>query len=202
MSHLIESIKILDGTVYNIKYHQQRIDHSVKTLFGLDSGFSLKRFFEEIDLPVSGLHKCRIVYAREVISFSIAPYIYRNVTSLKLIESDEIAYDLKYEDRSALETLLKEKDDCDDILIVKNGLIADTSFSNIVFHNGQEWITPAAPLLKGTQRQYLLDQGLLKEAEIRIADFRNLTKVVLINSMNTLEDDRRIVRVKIDHPTK
>ena len=199
MSHLIESIKILDGNVYNIEYHQQRIDYSVKKLFGLNQGFSLERFFKEATLPTSGLHKCRIIYDKEVKSFSIEPYIYRKVTSLKMVNSDEISYDLKYEDRSDLEALLKEKDDCDDVLIVKNGLIADTSFSNIIFYNGQEWITPAKPLLKGTQRQFLLDNGHIKEAEIRTSDFKKLTKVALINAMNTLEDDRRILKVKIDH---
>ncbi len=200
MSNLIESIKVLDGTVYNVKYHQERIDYSVKKIFALDQGFSLDQFFKEAILPASGLHKCRIIYGKKIVSFTIEPYVYNKVTSLKMVNADEISYDLKYEDRSALEALLKQKDDCDDILIVKNGLIADTSFSNILFYNGQEWLTPANPLLRGMQRQFLLDKGRIKEAEIRTSDFKKLTKVVLINAMNTLEDDRRILKVKIDHP--
>ena len=77
-----------------------------------------------------------------------------------MIENNKICYSLKLTDRSQINRLLKQKGNYDDILIVKNGFITDTSISNIIFYNGSKWITPAAPLLKGTCRDKLLKEGL------------------------------------------
>jgi 4-amino-4-deoxychorismate lyase len=70
-----------------------------------------------------------------------------------------------------------------DVLIVKNGLITDTSFANIAFSDGNKWYTPDTPLLKGTQRAYYLAQGILTERRISPADLRGFTKARLINAM-------------------
>ena len=50
---------------------------------------------------------------------------------------------------------------------VKNGRLTDTSYSNIALFDGNRWVTPAHPLLKGTMRQSLIDKGLLKEKGIK-----------------------------------
>ena len=79
--------------------------------------------------------------------------------------------------------LLKKKGDCSDILIVKNGFITDTSFSNIIFLKCGRWYTPNTPLLKGTKRAKLLDLGLINERSIRPEEMGNYEKVGLINAM-------------------
>jgi 4-amino-4-deoxychorismate lyase len=99
------------------------------------------------------------------------------------VESNEISYDHKYEDRSKINELLNLRDSQDDILIVKNGFITDTSFANVVFQKNNEWFTTDSPLLRGTMRQLLLDSGVISLTSIRkndIADFENFK---LINSM-------------------
>ena len=49
---------------------------------------------------------------------------------------------------------------CDEILIIKDGHITDTSISNIVFRLPDGWwLTPFTPLLKGIMRTYLLESG-------------------------------------------
>ncbi len=53
----------------------------------------------------------------------------------------------------------------DDILIIRDGLLTDTSICNVALWNGTSWITPARPLFSGTMRAYLLDKGLV-QAEI------------------------------------
>jgi 4-amino-4-deoxychorismate lyase len=78
------------------------------------------------------------------------------IESLKLVEDNTISYRHKYSDRSHLLELMNMRGDCDDILIVKDGYITDTSFSNIVFFDGDKWVTPARPLLRGTMRESLL----------------------------------------------
>ena len=74
---------------------------------------------------------------------------------------------------------MKKEVICDDILIVKQGFITDTSYSNVLFYNGKEWLTPTHPLLKGTQRASLLDQEIIRVAEIRLEDLHHFKKVTL-----------------------
>ena len=62
-----------------------------------------------------------------------------------------------------LNSLFQIRQDKDDILIVKNGLLTDTSIANIALYDGNDWYTPLHPLLKGTKRAELLDKGVLKE---------------------------------------
>ena len=69
-------------------------------------------------------------------------------------------YDLKYFDRKIFDDL-KKNIKADDILIIKNGFITDTSIANILFFDGKKWITPKKPLLKGTVRERLLRMKLI-----------------------------------------
>ena len=82
-----------------------------------------------------------------------------------------------------LNSLLKYKDGCDDILIIKNGLITDISFANICFYNGKNWYTPSTPLLKGTCREKLLKQNSIIEKEIGISDLDYFSHFTIINAM-------------------
>jgi 4-amino-4-deoxychorismate lyase len=77
----------------------------------------------------------------------------------------------------------------DDVLIVKNGWITDTSFANILFFDGKRWLTPEKPLLKGTQRENLLRQGLIFQANISPASLPDFSKARLINAMIRFEDE-------------
>ncbi|RZD16057.1 MAG: hypothetical protein EVJ46_07655 [Candidatus Acididesulfobacter guangdongensis] len=70
-----------------------------------------------------------------------------------------------------------------DILIVKKGLITDTSYSNIILYDGKEWVTPESYLLNGVKRRYLLNECIIKEIKVRTADLKNFKKISLINAM-------------------
>ena len=85
-----------------------------------------------------------------------------------------------------LSRLLLQKGDADEIIIVKNGRLTDTSYSNIALFDGNRWVTPAHPLLKGTMRQSLIDKGLLEEKDIMAEDFPKYLEVRLINAMMPL----------------
>lgn len=96
---------------------------------------------------------------------------------------------MKYADRSALARLLQRRDDCDEILIVRDGAITDTSYSNVAFFDGRKYVTPDTFLLNGTRRQYLLGTGVLTERRITPSDLGGFERVVLINAMLGIEDD-------------
>jgi 4-amino-4-deoxychorismate lyase len=99
-----------------------------------------------------------------------------------LVHSD-IDYNLKYADRSALEALKAERPDADDVLIVKNGYVTDTTIANIAFFDGERWLTPATPLLEGTTRARLIDEGVLTPAPIRYDAIDHFKSVALFNAL-------------------
>lgn len=187
-TYFTEVIKILDGKFYNLALHQQRINRTAETFFQLPVNISLEgnKIPEEFK---QGLVKCRIYYSEKEKDIEYSHYKFREIRKLKLVESDTIDYSFKYEDRKNLISLLNQKQDCDDILIVKNGFITDTSFTNVVFENKSGLYTPSSCLLAGTKRNQLLQKGIIKETEIREEDIRNYSKIYLINAMIDIEDD-------------
>jgi len=136
----------------------------------------------------TGLFKCRVIYAEALLQAEFFPYAPRPIHSLKLVADEAIDYPWKYEDRSALERLFAQKGTCDDILIVKNGLLTDSSYSNLAFYDGSAWFTPETPLLQGVQRERLLREGRIIPASIRVEDLNGFSQIALINAMLELGD--------------
>ncbi|MBE0650442.1 MAG: aminotransferase class IV [Bacteroidales bacterium] len=193
MCQLLETILYENGRFRNLSFHQQRVDDSQKALFGIygkiDLEGVLKQNLAKENLVFErGLFKCRVIYDTEIKKVEWIPYQLPEIRSLKIIHSDDIEYSLKYAERSVLNNLFAKRENADDILIVKNGFVTDTSFCNILFYNGRDWITPAFPILKGTQRSYLLEKEQILTAEIKPTDLVNFSKARLINAMIRFED--------------
>ena len=131
--------------------------------------------------------KLRFVYDKEGIhDITCTPYTCREIRSLHLVYDDNISYPYKSTDRSQLNELKKQQGDCDEILIVRDNHLTDTSYTNIALYDGEQWFTPSTPLLCGTMRQRLLDCGLLKECEIMVSDIPNYQYISLFNAMISL----------------
>lgn len=188
MCLLIESVKIDDGTIINPSYHSNRMNTSRRDLFGISDNLDVRDIISVPATCMCGIYKCRVVYSDRIIEVKFEKYSRRNIHSLKLVYDDAIDYSYKYEDKKCLLSLRECRGQCDDILIIKNNRITDTSYSNIVFFDGQKWITPASPLLKGTKRAHLLATGLISEDEITISDIRLFRDAALINAMLELGD--------------
>jgi 4-amino-4-deoxychorismate lyase len=187
MSLLIESIKLLDGEFCNLFHHEQRMNRSLKMLTGMNEHFLLEEFLNEIERPRTGLYKCRIVYDDQMKDVEFIPYTPKAINSLRIVEHDRIHYEFKYVDRKSIERLFELRKECDDILIVKRGLVTDASYSNIVFRKGKRFYTPWSCLLKGTMRQNLLERNLIEEEEIRKEDIKTFESFKLINAMFEFE---------------
>ena len=179
MPLLLETIKIEDGEVSNLSYHQARCDESRKALFNLTDRLDLSSL---IQAPPKGLYRCRILYDEKIHSIEYIPYSPKEIHTLKIIASD-LEYDHKYANRDALNKLLQTQPDVDDILIEKHGYLTDTTIANIAFYDGKQWFTPEKPLLKGTMRAKLLDVGFLHTKKIKKEDLKNYTQVALMNAM-------------------
>jgi len=180
-SSYLETIKVVDGKVFNIEYHQRRYE-SVLSFFGVSEYQNLSNF---IQAPTEGIYRCRVVYSPKNLDLDISYHKYskRDIQSLQLVYDDTIEYSLKSTSRDKLNDLFELKAGCDDILIVKNSLITDTSIANIAVFKDNIWLTPKTPLLKGTTRQRLLDEGKIVESDIKVEDLKTISKVALLNAM-------------------
>jgi len=178
----LETIKAIDGKVLHMPYHQKRYE-SVLNSAGIKEYKNLSDFMHP---PPHGIYKCSLTYSKltsHVAEVRYNKYEKRNIESLKLVYDDKIEYFQKSTNRDKLDSLFKLKDDCDDVLIVKNSFITDTTIANIAFFDGELWLTPKNPLLKGTTRERFLDEGKIFEADIKVDDIKNYSKVALLNAM-------------------
>lgn len=193
---LLETIKVENGECRNLDYHNIRFNETRRILFGEHDRVDLAR---HISIPgdcKNGIYKCRVSYGPEIKKIEFERYIIRPIASLQLVVDDTIDYRYKYADRSAINNLLAKRADCDDILVVRKGLLTDSSYANIAFWNDRQWITPSTPLLKGTCRARLLSENQLYEEDIRPGQLKNFSKIRIFNAMMDLEIlmDRLIIR--------
>ena len=183
MFPLVETIKILNGEIYNLLYHQRRLEYSFEVYFKIKPFFLLQNVITIPEEFSKGLVKLRFLYTKDDCKLEFSNYKPRKIKTLKVIENNKICYSLKFTDRFQINSLLKQRGDYDEVLIVKNKFITDTSIANIVFYNNNEWVTPATPLLKGTCRNRLLKEGKIKEEIIQITDLYKFKSFCLINAM-------------------
>ena len=189
MSRLIESIKLLHGDFYNLSYHEQRMTTSLNALFGASRPVQLQKYLSEQQPPQTGLYKCRIVYDNSNMDVTFTAYEPKKIKRVKIVEDNDISYAFKFLAREHIDRLFRQRDQCDDVLIVKDGRVTDCSFSNIVFKKGEQWITPSSPLLKGTMRQRLMEENKIASREIRPQDIRSFETFKLINAMLEFNSD-------------
>ncbi len=182
----VETIKIKDGEPQRLAYHQERMERTIRhffpDLYHSSSLPSLAQLLPPVDKR--GILKARVVYGQQgIASIDYTPYMMREIRSLQVVEDNDIDYTYKSCDRSLLSQLVSQKGDSDEIIIVKKGLVTDTSYTNLAIHDGQRWLTPKYPLLAGTQRASLLEHGIIQEAVITLADLKAARKVSLFNAM-------------------
>lgn len=185
----IESIKVKDGIFYNLPLHTVRMNRTVKEVLGIKTNFKLSEDIIPLEYKY-GLVKCRVLYSNEILSIDFENYSFKKINQLSIVIDDNIEYPYKYQKREAFNNLSKQEKG--EILIVKNGFVTDTSFSNVVFQDNTKLYTPHTYLLPGTKREKLLCQGIIHKREIRLSDMHKYDAVYLINAMIDLEDEIKI----------
>jgi len=192
MFQFIETIRIKNGRLKNLSYHNDRIRMTRGAFFSDYSEIKIEEYITLPELDDTALIKCRVIYGRSVDKIEFLPYERQIVKSLKTIVANEVIYSYKYNDRRELKDLFSLRGSCDDILIIKNNLLTDTSYANIVLYDGSDWITPATPLLKGTCRARLIDRGIIRESDIPPESLKKFKKLRLINAMIPFEESEDI----------
>lgn len=110
----------------------------------------------------------RIALAHEPIKID-TPFVYHKTTR-----------------REVYERAMRTAGDVDDVLLWnEDGYITETSIANIVVHIDAERYTPSAEcgLLPGTFREWLLQNGEIKERKIHVSEITPESELTLINSV-------------------
>ncbi len=180
---LLETIRIEDGRAALLEYHQERVDRALRRYFPRAGRLWLNRAVETLELPPVGVHKLRLQYRDQILHTEIQPYIQRRIESLRIVAADQLDYGHKYLDRQPIDRLFQQRGACDDVLFSRMGYLTDTSYANVAFFNGTDWITPAWPLLRGCRREFLLAAKIIQPSILRERDLPHFTEVRVFNSM-------------------
>jgi len=175
MSYFFETIKCEDFEVFHLHYHNQRIANTI----GLNINLQ-----EYIYPPTNDLLRAKVIYTQEGIKkIDYFKYIPKDIKIFKIIEDDTIEYKYKYLNRDNIENLSTKLGIADELLIIKNGLLSDTTIANIALFQEGRWFTPKIPLLQGTTRARLLEEKVIYEATLTIDDLKKSSKIAIMNAM-------------------
>lgn len=188
MCQFIETMCVEQGKIINLDYHLERIKNTRKHFWDTEKTVPTDQL-SALAATQNCRAKLRFTYDKEnIYDLSCTPYKTRKIERLKLLESNDIEYRYKSVDRSAINLLKAQTEPTDEIIIIKQNRLTDTSYTNIALFDGSQWITPSTPLLKGTRRAQLLDAGRLIEREVLATDLKSFQSISLINAMMDLEE--------------
>lgn len=191
MFQFIESIRIKEGIIERLDYHQSRVKRTFLN-FGKFPFFQLNGIITPNALNASGVVKCRVKYdLQQVLDITYSAYAVKKIGSISLVELEGRKYDFKYADRDWINNLLLNAG-TDEIIMTDQGIVKDASYANLAFYDGERWYTPQTPLLEGTQRAFLLEANKIQVAEIRTTNLHQYQMVKFINAMMTWEESPSI----------
>ena len=198
MSQFIESIKVENQEAFLLDFHQKRVNETFSH-FGKEGSIDVEKIFKNLGLDEDGLFKLRIVYDLEKnFRTQLIPYAIPEIHHFQLVENNNFDYSFKFEDRKEFDKM-KAKSKAEEIIIVKNNHITDTSFSNLLFRKGKDWFTPKTFLLNGVMRQNLLKNKKIKETEITLQNIKEFSYFQIINAMNDFDETFIYPIEKIDN---
>ena len=188
MSQFFESIRVKDGIAENLGFHQLRVNKTLQAFGTSSCSIELASIVHQLVLPVDGLFKLRISYDLHGNYQSVfTPYQYKQIQNFALVDIKGQSYDFKFSNRAWINEALIQSGQ-DEVLMHEGGLIKDCSYTNIVFCDGVQWFTPAVPLLEGTQRAKLIEEGFILPKALYVQDLPNFKNFKCINAMIRWED--------------
>jgi 4-amino-4-deoxychorismate lyase len=189
MSRFLETICIRDGQPMHLEWHQRRLIATLQHFYPNESSqgesFDLAEIISSCVIPSPGVIRCRVEYDLHIVSVEFIPYVPREIQSLKLVDLPSgFDYSYKYVDRRSLDELFARRGEQDDILMLRDGWITDTSVGNIAFCKNDRGFTPAIPLLAGTTWKRLVSSGVLIPRSIHHNDLLRFDAFKIFNAMN------------------
>ncbi len=201
---LLETIRYEGGTCRLLDLHEERMLRSLKALAPMSSMFQrlkskgLEQLIKEWQgaevlfqgLELGQTYKLRLIYdEKQICHLEALAYSPLRVEKLWLYEvGTDFSYEHKFLERTCLNPFNEAENSKPKIpLFIKEGLLTDSSFTNIILRFGEELLTPRKPLLRGVMREHLLREGRLREEDLGLEALKSCDEVLLINVMLPLE---------------
>lgn len=176
----LETILAREGELPWLAWHQRRLERTLAE-HGIARRFDLAGLLTP---PREGLWRCRVVYGEAGACMGYLPYAPRPVRRLRVVHDESIEYRCKRTDRRALERLFAQRGAADDVVIVRQGMVTDTTIANIALFDGTRWLTPERPLLEGTTRARLIAEGFLHPAPLTLEALLAAERVAVMNALS------------------
>ena len=184
MCRFLETIQFTQGHPLNLDGHQARVNETFQQFFPGVSPFLLQEVLSKSEIPEGDRkYKCRLVYDEQVQQLEYLPYSLPPITSLRLVPTTMESSVCKSADRTEYNRVFALREECDDVLLIRNGLLTDTSYCNVALWDGTTWVTPLTPLLYGTRRADLLRQKAIVEKDIPVREIFRYQKIRLFNAL-------------------
>ena len=189
----IETLRSEGGKLHGLHRHSARLPGTVLAHGGTLRENEVLHYLSSIPLPTEGIHRLTLTYPPgAILSHQIIPYQRRAIHHLQLCTlPPRFTYHYKYADRSYfLRVKAALPPEAEVLFLLPDGRITDTTFTNILLElEDGSLVTPAYPLLKGTQRGFLIEQGLVYEQDhLTPKDLAHCRSILLINAMLPLEE--------------
>lgn len=186
MYQFFESIKIFDGKIQQLEYHQERVNVTFKVFYPDFEPIKLAEVIHSFPNHQK-VYKCRFSYNATFYNVEFIEYKINIHEQFKLIDADKLSYNFKYVNRDFFIQKKAEYPD-HELIFIQNHQLTDTTYSNLVFFANNQWYTPKSSLLKGTMRESLLDQKKIETLEITKENVFQFKSFKLINAMLDLEN--------------
>ena len=188
----IETIRIQDGHVCHLSDHTDRMRRTADHF-----GFTAPTLPTDLASLVpdelrTGTVRCRVVYDHTLREVTFTPYRRRHIERLFAVDAGTTTYAFKYADRAPLARPDVPLEASDELLFVREGLLTDTSYTNLVLRRGRELVTPDTFLLDGTCRRRLLREGVVHTEPVRLHDLPTYDELLLVNAMMPLREAIRL----------
>ena len=205
----IETFMLRGGELIAGEFHRERMLRTLREQGAETSSTFLQSLlstspWREVEAYLTGQQVLPATTYRLTLEYSLAglsairliPYCKRTIRALRpILLPDGFDYSYKYADRRFFERVKAELASDEEPLFVRpDGSITDTSFTNVLIETEAGYLTPTRPLLRGTQREGLLQAGLITEADdLTLSTIRSKAKaILLINALLPLEEALRL----------
>ncbi len=187
MYPFFETLRAQGESVDHFAYHRRRMERTLRA-----NGMPEPRtdWFAQLELALraqalASPQPLRLHVDYDGISWQIAagPLPTTPMRTLRLVVDNSIAYPYKSTDRSCLDRLFQQREEADDVLIVKDGYITDTSRANLLLLRQGEWFTPQHSLLPGTTQERLVEELHLQFVPIAPRELDRYEQLWIINAL-------------------
>ena len=114
MSLFLETIKVFQRNLCNLKYHNQRLNYTIQSYFKDSPCLNIEDFIRIPYKLDDNLYKCRVLYSSQIEKIEFIPYNIKTVKSLKIVNADNLLdYSFKFVNRDALDKLFQKRKNCD-----------------------------------------------------------------------------------------